>query len=256
MKAQMVFKRYEFKYLLTKEQKEDLTLYMREKMESDKYGKSTIRNVYFDTPTFLLIRRSLEKPVYKEKLRMRSYKTVDSDDLVFLELKKKFKSVVYKRRIAMPNDVAMHWLCTGKGPKHLDQIGKEIQYAVDFYKEIGPAMFISYNREAYFGKEDKNFRITFDEEIRWRREKLSLENGVFGSLLLPDGKVLMEVKTAYAIPLWMTGWLAKNRVYKTSFSKYGQAYEQMFEKKQKIFFENGKINGGNGHERDNIQWAV
>ncbi len=256
MKAQMVFKRYEFKYLITKEQKEDLKLYMREKMECDKYGKSTIRNVYFDTPTFLLIRRSLEKPVYKEKLRMRSYKTVASDDLVFVELKKKFKSVVYKRRIAMPNDAAMHWLCTGMGTKQLDQIGKEIQYAVDFYKEIGPAMFISYNREAYFGKEDTNFRITFDEEIRWRREKLSLENGIYGSLLLPDGKVLMEVKTAYAIPLWMTGWLARNKVYKTSFSKYGQAYEKMFEKNQEFFFENRKINGGNGHERDNIQRAV
>ena len=98
--------------------------------------------------------------------------------------------------------------------------------------------------------------MTFDEEIRWRREKLSLENGIYGSLLLPDGKVLMEVKTAYAIPLWMTGWLARNNVYRTSFSNYGQTYERMFEKNQEISFENRKIKGGNGHERDNIQRAV
>lgn len=247
MREQMVFKRYELKYLITKKQKEDLTLRMEGQMDRDAYGRNTIFNIYCDTPTHLLIRRSLEKPVYKEKLRIRSYGRARADSLVFVELKKKYKSVVYKRRIGLSNAQAMEWIGGGDTPVQSGQIGREIQYVLDFYENLQPAMFLSYEREAFFGKEDKNFRVTFDEEIRWRTEDLSLMRGAFGVPLLKPGQVLMEVKTAYAIPLWMTEWMTENRVYKTSFSKYGNAYERKEEQEK----EEGKRN-----ERNDIWRAV
>lgn len=247
MKDQMIFQRYEMKYLLTKEQRDDLQQRMRPFMRADEYGKSVICNIYFDTPTHLLIRRSLEKPVYKEKLRLRSYGLAGADTPVFVELKKKYKSVVYKRRMTLPNRQAMEWLCgKGEAPGNT-QIQKEIQYALDFYKDIFPAVFLSYEREAWYSVEDENFRVTMDENILWRRDHLSLGEGIFGTPILEPGQVLMEVKTASAIPVWMSRWLSENKVYKTSFSKYGNAYEEM---------ENQKRKGGEAGDWKSIQRAV
>ena len=193
------------------------------KAEKERMVRGDDRNI------FLLVRRSLEKPVYKEKLRVRSYGTASFDSQVFVELKKKYESVVYKRRMGLTNGQAMDWLCRGKRPGQLGQIGREIQYVLDFYEEVRPMMYLSYEREAYFGKEDPNFRVTFDEEIRWRTKQISLEKGVFGTPLLSSDQVLMEVKTPFAVPLWMSGWLSRHQVYRTSFSKYGLAYQQMME---------------------------
>ena len=247
MKDQMIFQRYEMKYLLTKEQRDDLQQRMRPFMRADEYGKSVICNIYFDTPTHLLIRRSLEKPVYKEKLRLRSYGLAGADTPVFVELKKKYKSVVYKRRMTLSNRQAMEWLCgKGEAPGNT-QIQKEIQYALDFYKDIFPAVFLSYEREAWYSVEDENFRVTMDENILWRRDHLSLGEGIFGTPILEPGQVLMEVKTASAIPVWMSRWLSENKVYKTSFSKYGNAYEEM---------ENQERKGGEAGDWKSIQRAV
>ena len=147
MREQMLFKRYELKYLITRKQQEDLKERMKPHMIPDEYGQSPICNIYFDTPTFLLVRRSLEKPVYKEKLRVRLYGTASFDSQVFVELKKKYESVVYKRRMGLTNGQAMDWLCRGKRPGQLGQIGREIQYVLDFYEEVRPMMYLSYERE-------------------------------------------------------------------------------------------------------------
>lgn len=128
MAHQMTFKRYELKYLLTRREKEKILCSMEPYMKLDKYGRTTIRNIYFDTDTYRLIRRSLEKPVYKEKLRVRSYHTAGPEDSVFVELKKKYKSVVYKRRLVLPRDKAMDSFLSGKPFPENSQIGKEIQY--------------------------------------------------------------------------------------------------------------------------------
>lgn len=226
MAYQAVFKRYELKYLLTAEQKEEMLQAMDPYMALDQYGRTTIRNIYFDTENYRLIRRSMEKPLYKEKLRIRSYRKTEKKDKVFVELKKKYDGVVYKRRISMPQQAAMDWICNGVGAPD-SQIGREIEYFRNFYEGIRPAVYLSYEREAYFSKDGSDFRVTFDDHIYARQDRLALTEEPDGQSLLPEGMVLMEVKTSGAIPLWMTRHLTENRIFKTSFSKYGTAYQTM-----------------------------
>jgi hypothetical protein len=239
MAFQTVFKRNELKYMLTTEQRRRVLAAMRPYMKLDKYGRTTIRNLYFDTDTYLLIRRSIEKPVYKEKLRIRSYSKANADSTVFVELKKKYKHVVYKRRIHLPEAQAMEWLL---GKKHTDkytQISNEIDYFMELYGTPHPTVFLSYEREAYYAKDSSDFRITFDDNILCRKEDLSLQSDAYGTPILPEGKVLMEIKCSGGIPLWMTEVLSKEKIYKTSFSKYGTAYRTL------IFPQTHKMNSYN-----------
>lgn len=226
MSYQSIFKRYEIKYLVTKEQKKIIMHEMEKYMYADKYGKSTICNIYFDTPDFLLIRRSLERPVYKEKLRLRSYGTATPDSTAFIEIKKKYKGVVYKRRTEMTEKESMRYLCNGE---HISdsQILREVDYFLEYYKCIAPQVVISYNREAFYSKDDYDFRVTFDDNILWRDYDLSLCKGVYGMSILKNDCSLMEIKTGTAVPLWMSNLLSENKIYKTSFSKYGNAYLAM-----------------------------
>ncbi|MBQ6701988.1 MAG: polyphosphate polymerase domain-containing protein [Clostridia bacterium] len=227
MAFQTVFKRYELKYLLTADQKEKILEAMAPYMEPDKYGQTTIRNIYFDTDNYRLIRRSNEKPVYKEKLRIRSYAQAKNDSTVFVELKKKYKKVVYKRRLSMCLDGAMAWV-SGDAPCPSDtQITREIEYFIKFYGGLMPSVFLSYDREAYFDKNEGFFRVTFDSNILARQTDICLCSPVYGSSLLGDDAVLMELKCNGALPLWMTDVLSRERIYKTSFSKYGTAYNTL-----------------------------
>ena len=226
MADQAVFKRYELKYMLTIAQKEALLQVMAPYMALDKYGRTVIRNIYFDTDNYRLIRRSIEKPMYKEKLRIRSYRKAEKKDKVFVELKKKYDGVVYKRRISMPQQQAMDWICSGIDAPD-SQIGREIEYFRNYYTGLRPAVYLSYEREAYYCKDGGDFRVTFDDHIYARQDRLSLEEEADGQALLPEGMVLMEVKTSGAIPLWMVKYLSENKIFKTSFSKYGTAYQTM-----------------------------
>ena len=226
MADQAVFKRYELKYMLTIAQKEALLQVMAPYMALDKYGRTVIRNIYFDTDNYRLIRRSIEKPMYKEKLRIRSYRKAEKKDKVFVELKKKYDGVVYKRRISMPQQQAMDWICSGIDAPD-SQIGREIEYFRNYYTGLRPAVYLSYEREAYYCKDGSDFRVTFDDHIYARQDRLSLEEEADGQALLPKGMVLMEVKTSGAIPLWMVKYLSENKIFKTSFSKYGTAYQTM-----------------------------
>lgn len=219
-----VFRRYELKFIISVRQRDLIKKEMSQYMTGDSFGKSVIRNIYFDTPDFRLIRRSVEKPAYKEKLRIRSYEKADSNTTVFVELKKKYKKVVYKRRIAVKEADAVLWLCGHGNPPEKTQITKEIDYFIDFYEKLQPSVFLSYTREAYYGKADDTFRITFDTDICFRTDNLTLEADCGGIPLLSDDKVLMEVKCGGGIPLWLTDILSREKIYKTSFSKYGTAY--------------------------------
>ncbi|TCO70389.1 polyphosphate polymerase domain-containing protein [Marinisporobacter balticus] len=225
MGYQNIFKRYEVKYLLTKEQQQILLKIMRDYMHHDKFGKNTISNIYFDTPDKLLIRRSIEKPDYKEKLRVRSYGIANAYSTVFVEIKKKYKGVVYKRRMDMLEHTASNYLCEHIPLENPTQISKEIDYFMKLYQNIEPAVFLSYSREAFFSKTDSNFRITFDENILYRDDDLSLTSSIYGEPILPQGMVLMEVKTSLGMPIWLLNFLSQNKIYKTSFSKYGNAYK-------------------------------
>lgn len=227
MAYQSVFKRYELKYLLSHEQKEAVLRAMQGNMKLDKYGRTTIRNIYYDTDTYLLIRRSIEKPAYKEKLRIRSYSRAEPDSTVFVELKKKYQSVVYKRRISLPEEEAMQWVAGIRHCHQHTQIADEVDYFMDYYQTLQPVVFLSYEREAYYSIDESDFRVTFDDNILCRQEDLSLESQVYGTPILPEGKVLMEIKCSGGIPLWMVQVLSKEHIYKTSFSKYGTAYQTM-----------------------------
>ena len=229
MAYQMTFKRYELKYLLNKKEKEEILLAMKPHMKLDDYGRTVIRNIYFDTENFRLIRRSLEKPVYKEKLRIRSYKPVQITDPVFVEIKKKYKSVVYKRRLLLPEKTVMESFRTGEPLPVCSQIGDEIQYFREYYKNLQPSVFLSYEREAFYSLDGSDFRVTFDENILYRRNDISLGSEIYGHPLLGKQQTLIEIKTSGGIPLWMSETLTKHHLYKTSFSKYGSAYQRMME---------------------------
>lgn len=221
------FKRYELKYLITAMQKEELLKIMQHYMDKDKFGKSNICNVYFDTKDYLLVRRSLDKPCYKEKLRVRSYGIAKNDTTVFIEIKKKYKGVVYKRRINMAQKEAESYLIERKKLEKTSQISTEIDYFMDFYKGIKPSAFISYEREAFFSKTDENFRMTFDHNILARDYDISLTSGIYGQSILSKGMVLLEVKTVLGIPRWLLDFFSTNKIYKGTFSKYGNTYKQI-----------------------------
>lgn len=226
MSFQTVFKRYELKYLITLEQRRYMLDVMSQYMEPDQYGRSTVRNVYFDTEDYRLIRRSLEKPIYKEKLRMRSYSDATPDSTVFVELKKKYKGVVYKRRLTMREGDAMGWLCGGTECHVSSQISGEIDYFLSCYGKLMPRVFLSYEREAFYENGGGDLRITFDSDILARQTELSLTQPPDGKGIIDDGQVLMEIKCSGGIPLWLTSALSAERLYKTSFSKYGRVYCQ------------------------------
>ena len=224
MAYQATFKRYEIKYLLTQQQKEAVLQAMKPYMKLDGYGRTVIRNIYFDTGNFRLIRRSLEKPSYKEKLRIRSYQTAADDDSVFVELKKKYKSVVYKRRLTLPEAQAMNIFRY--------DLPLPIEYFRSYYADLHPAVFLSYEREAFYSLDGGDFRVTFDENILYRESDLSLSSEVYGIPLLGEGQTLMEIKTSGGLPLWMSHTLNRLKVFKTSFSKYGMAYQHMMTKSE------------------------
>lgn len=227
MAYQNVFERYETKYLITKSQKERLLAAMEPYMALDEYGRSTIRNIYYDTDSYRLIRHSIEKPAYKEKLRIRSYKQATPHSTVFVELKKKYQDVVYKRRIPLSEDEALAWISGEHSLDHATQISREIDYFLRYYETLRPVVFLTYEREAFFSKAGDDFRVTFDDNILCRQESISLEAPIWGTPLLQEDQVLMEIKCSGGMPLWMVHALSENHIYKASFSKYGTAYQRV-----------------------------
>lgn len=226
MKETYIFKRYEIKYLLNESQKTRLLKEISADLFPDTYGKSTISSLYMDTPEFRMIRNSLDGKVYKEKLRLRSYGLASDGDKVFLEIKKKFKGVVYKRRVPLLLKEAMDYLNTRKMPVK-SQIMHEIDYAFSFYQNPSPAFQISYDREAFYWKTDSDIRLTFDTCVRYRTEKLNLSTENRGKIILPVGEYILEVKTSGGMPLKLCSALDKCGIYPRSFSKYKNSYLDM-----------------------------
>lgn len=182
MAYQATFQRYESKYLLTRQQKHAILQEMQPHMQLDAYGRTTIRNMYYDTPDYRLIRQSLEKPVYKEKLRIRSYQKAAPSDPVFVELKKKYQSIVYKRRLTLPEAQVMHSFQTGQPLPVQSQIAEEIAYFRTHYQKLKPSVFLSYEREAFYALDGSGFRVTLDENILYRQRDFSL--GVCSALAI------------------------------------------------------------------------
>ncbi len=228
-----VFRRKEKKYFLSTEQFTTIYTAVKNNMIADAYNKGgkpySISNIYFDTSDDELIRRSLERPVYKEKMRLRGYGVPGLSDKVFLEIKKKYKGIVGKRRTEFTLSDAYEFL-RSKGTQGFQntsnqQIVQEMQYFLNVY-DLEPKTYIKYDRFAFFGKTDSDFRVTFDSNIRTRRHDIGLENGMDGDLLIDKGLWLMEVKTPTSVPFWFSELLAENSLFSTSFSKYGTEYKK------------------------------
>ena len=229
--AQEVFKRYEKKYLLTLAQYQGLKWELVKRMSADCYGKHTISNIYFDTRDFELIRHSAEKPDYKEKVRLRAYGKPEEGSTVYAELKKKYDGIVYKRRMPLIMTEARKYLYYGIYPNEDSQIFKEINYVMGLY-DLKPMAFVAYDRTAFFGNENRELRVTFDRNIRCRSEELDLVKGDFGTCILNENQVLMEVKIPGAMPVWMSCMFSQLGIYPASFSKYGMYYKQILYKSQ------------------------
>lgn len=227
------FKRKEIKFLLTMNQFNSLIDKLDEYMIPDEYCKNGkeygIYNIYYDTDDSILIRESLSKPYYKEKLRLRSYYSPASDrDKVFLEIKKKIGGIVTKRRVTMTLEEAEDYIKTGERPLSDTYITNQVLDEIDAFRSnyvISEAQYISYQRMAFFGKDDKDFRVTFDSELTERRYDLSLRKECYGRHIICHDERLMEIKVSDSIPYWLSEKLSNLGIYKTSFSKYGKAYQ-------------------------------
>ena len=226
------FKRIEKKYLLSEKQFDALFNRIGSHLKPDEYGRSTVMSLYLDTPDYRIICNSIEAVDYKEKLRLRSYGTASADSKVFLELKKKFGGVVYKRRVAMTLIEAERYLQMGIKPFE-SQIMAEIDWAMKLYGRPKPAVMIACEREAWFDEEHPDLRLTFDRNIRYRENELRLSKGSAGIRLLPEQTVLLEIKTAGAMPLWLARALDTEGILPGSFSKYGAAYTRIREENKR-----------------------
>lgn len=221
--AAKVFARYEKKYILDQRQYWLLRRRLTEHMREDDYGRYTVGNLYFDTEDYALIRASLEKPLYKEKLRLRSYGTPQKRNKVYAELKKKYDGVVYKRRVGLTVAEAQSYFMAGRRPARKEQIINEIDWFLRRYRPA-PKVFIGYERQAWVGRADPALRVTFDHNLRWRNTQLELTAGDEGYPLLKNDRALMEIKIAGAIPLWLSRLLSEQKLYPASFSKYGACF--------------------------------
>lgn len=219
------FRRTEKKFLLTEKQYNSFIKKINDKVNKDHYFKSTICNIYFDTNNYDLIINSIDKPIYKEKIRLRSYNVPKLNDTVFLEIKKKYKGVVGKRRIKVKLKDFYKYIDDGITPDCNFQIMNEIDYCFKKY-DLKPVMFLAYDRYSYYDKLNKNFRITIDENIRSREDDLKLEYGDAGKLYFKEKMYIMEAKALDAYPMWFIKILSDLKIYSTSFSKYGSIYSK------------------------------
>lgn len=229
-----VFNRYEHKYMLDRKTYEKVIEVMDQHMELDSHNENhkpyTIANIYYDTADDHLIRASLQKPKYKEKLRLRAYGVPKKDSKVFLEIKKKYNGIVNKRRTTLKLKEAYEFVSSGKKPNLKDymnaQVLEEINYFLKVY-DLKPKLYLAYDRVAYFEKGNPDLRISFDTNIRSRRYDVRLEAGDYGELLLDGDVYLMEVKTSLAKPLWLVHMMTDLDIKRTSFSKYGTEFKEM-----------------------------
>jgi hypothetical protein len=245
-----IFNRYENKYILDAETCVQIQDRLLPCMQPDSYNKQqetySITNLYYDTIDSSLIRTSLSKPKYREKLRIRSYGVPRGDSKVFVEIKKKFNGLVNKRRCGLKLDEAYRFLESGNIPAPEPYMNVQVlrEIACMLKRSIlKPVLYISCDRRAWFGIGQPDLRVSFDTNIRTRRRDLRLESGIFGEQLAggepraspvkaDESLWLMDIKVERVIPLWLCRLLSEYRIYPVSFSKYGTEYTRMLTRRQ------------------------
>ncbi|MDR0917464.1 MAG: polyphosphate polymerase domain-containing protein [Oscillospiraceae bacterium] len=226
-----IFSRYENKYRLDGDTFRRVREVVASMTEPDAFNRDgdayTIRNIYYDTHDSALVRQSIAKPRYKEKLRLRAYGATDGDNEVYVEIKKKFDGLVSKRRSALTPGEAYAFLDSGELPEPRDgvnaQVLREVQCIVR-RERLQPTLYLAYDRFAYFGVGQHDLRVSFDTNIRTRRTDLRFEDGDCGEPTLEPDEWIMEIKVARSIPLWLCRLLSDNEIYPIGYSKYGAEY--------------------------------
>ncbi len=228
-----VFKRVEKKYLITKEQKQQILESIKSHMEPDRYHQSEVYNIYFDNDNFDSIITSIERPEFKKKLRARSYGGYDK---VFIEIKTKLKEqeyrIGYKRRVLLTSKDYREFASgkktayelAGRKIETLDdlQIAKEVDYLVEELR-LTPKILVYYNRESYLG--ENRLRITFDEDLSYRDDNLTFSKRTHDKKFFKDNKnIIMEIKAHGVLPLWLVHALSDVKAYPGQFSKIGNIY--------------------------------
>jgi SPX domain protein involved in polyphosphate accumulation len=220
--AAAYFQRHEQKYLLNRFRYREFMKVLDEFAVDDEYELETIYSVYFDNPHFGITGNLLRKSPYKEKLRLRSYGIPRPGDTVYLELKKKYKGVSYKKRVPLPFTTIQD--CFDFQPGTDKRVADEIRWMLGYY-EPSPRLLISYDRRALRCPENETLRITLDTNIRWRSTDIDFSKGPYGKPLLNEDEYIMELKVDGAIPLFLTSHLTRLNIFPVSFSKYRSAYE-------------------------------
>ena len=225
---QYIFKRFEEKFLITNEQAARIEAVLSDRMTPGQFHNYWVQNLYFDTDNWDVIQTSMQKPYYKEKMRLRCYGALEASDSVFLELKKKCAGITYKRRALLPMQALSQPL-----EEVLTEESSQIARELEFYLQstaVTPKMFVAYRRRAYAGKEDAELRVTFDSGIRYRLDPLHFHQPEEGRLVLSEDYQLMEIKTLTSIPLWFARLCSENGVFAGSYSKYAACYTDYWQR--------------------------
>ena len=230
---QSIFKRYEKKYLISKDLALDFQKLLLQHMDQDRFSGCLVQNLYYDTENWDIIRTSIERPLYKEKMRLRCYDVPDSNSKLFLELKKKFKGTIYKRRMAIPFIELSHSTIGDIVAAGTSQISREFNFTIK-KSDVSEKIYIAYRRTAFTGQEDTDLRITFDSDIHCRLEQLDFLNPGYGSFLLPEDIIVMEIKVFGGMPLWLARGLSECTIFPGPFSKYGKCYTDFILKQVKV----------------------
>lgn len=241
----MIFERTEKKYIFDEDKAVRFMELAAPHIMPDIFPSGTNCTLYFDTPDWKVIRRSMEGPVYKEKLRLRTYcEEPDDETPVYLELKKKYKGVVYKRRTAMTNAQANSFIYGGAPAPEDTQIMREIQYFMQYYGDLAPRIYIAYDRKSYAANDGSEFRMTMDNNIVWRDKDLHLSAGRYGEELFSPGVCIAELKIPDAMPLWLAKALDISGALPASVSKYAAAYTALMQRgktnsRRSVYIEGG-----------------
>lgn len=220
------FRRSELKYLCSDEEAEQFYRKIQEHIHPDLYYQYTVHSVYLDNDQNMFAIYSLNHPKYKAKLRLRSYSNPLKDDIVYLELKKKWNGIVYKNRIELTYRQAMDYLDYNVSLSVSNGTTREIDYLLK-YANPEQRVTLLYDRTCWQGKDEEDLRITFDRRIRYRMNDISLvETGLEKELL--KNQVMMEIKAEYRYPLWLVHALREMNFKPVSFSKYGNVYRRNF----------------------------
>ena len=217
------FQRKELKYLLDAPSLYRLREAVSRHLLPSEFGTSQVNSLYLDTRERSVIARSVEKPLYKEKLRIRWYRSgsLATASEAFVELKKKHKGIVYKRRLAVSPQTAIGF-SRGSGLGG-SQIAREIEAARQRMGDLLPSALVICRRTSFGSDGEGELRITFDEGLR----VLDLFDGGQTVYPLEPGQVVLEVKGANAHPFWLVDALSAERAYPVAFSKYGAFYERV-----------------------------